>query len=548
MKQAFLALRYSPTIRRLIIISLIPLMFVIGVFAGIYLHKHRPFPYQAVATMARPMLASAIERHVPVAELAKYYAFDSRSIPLSRTVDTRLMPIRVAGVRLSELFPVGRLGGAITAIGEAVLVLDRLGNLYLRSPAGEIHKLAFPPLPNALTRFLAAGNQLDEKHFRAYDIEYLQRSRLLAVSHAAFDPVENATRMVVSVIPFDADAFKPTGEWRRLFTGDLEPNGSDMGTGGALAVDEEGNLLLTIGHYDIYHVGSEKYDGSKFGRIVKISPATGESRTVSVGHRNPQGLIVAKDGRIFSTEHGPRGGDELNIVVEGAHYGWPDVSLGITYERFDWGRGKVGRHDGYQAPLFGWLPSIGISGLIQVNGFHERWDGDLLVGSLKAQSLFRIRLDGNRVLYAESIFIGQRIRSIVQLGSGSIMLWTDDSQLLSIVPQKSDMLHPDLRRIATLGSRLRGQCMECHHFGATNPADRAPTLSGLFKRPIASDSYWYTPALRDRKGPWTEASLREFLLDPSAFASGTSMPRPFVTSEDIDEIIRLLKEASDTAH
>jgi cytochrome c2 len=269
---------------------------------------------------------------------------------------------------------------------------------------------------------------------------------------------------------------------------------------------------------------------------------------VSIGHRNPQGLIVAKDGRTFETEHGPAGGDELNLIVQGADYGWPYVSFGTTYETFDSGREKVGRHDSYRVPLFAWLPTAAVSGLIQIKGFHERWDGDLLVGSLKGLSLFRIRLDGDRVLYAEPIFIGQRIRSIVQLSSGTIMLWTDDSQLLSMVPQRKDLLRPDLRGTAVLSMKLHGACMYCHHLGATSPADVAPTLSGLFKRQIASDNYRYTPALRDKKGPWTEASLREFLLDPATYAGGTSMPRPFVQPEDIDEIVRVLKEVSDAAY
>jgi glucose/arabinose dehydrogenase len=483
---------------------------------------------------------------VPAAELATHYALDSRTVPLNRTIDTGLLPIRVEGVRLNERFPAPTHGGAITAIGDAVVILDRLGNIYLRSADGDIRKLSFPPFPNGLTRFLAAGNQLDHTILRAYDIEYLERSHALAVSHEAFDPVENATRMVVSVIPFDAGMLKPTGEWKRVFTGDLEPNGSNMEAGGALAVDGEGRLLLSIGHYELAREG--KYDRSKFGRVVEISPATGESRTVSVGHRNPQGLIVANDGTVLSTEHGPAGGDELNVIVDGGDYGWPHVTLGTAYESFNWAQEKVGRHEGYRPPLFAWMPTVGVSGLIQIKGFHERWDGDLLVGSLKGQSLFHIRLDGGHVLYAEQIFIGQRIRSLSQLSTGAIVLWTDDSQLLSIVPEKKDIAHTDLRGTAALSRKLHDACMYCHHLGPSGPVDVAPTLSGLFKRQVASDNYRYTPALRDIRGPWTEASLREFLLDPPAFASGTSMPRPFVKPEDIDEIIQVLKEVPDTSN
>ena len=87
------------------------------------------------------------------------------------------------------------------------------------------------------------------------------------------------------------------------------------------------------------------------------------------------------------------------------------------------------RHGGYQAPIFAWVPSVAVSSLLQVQRFDRRWDGDLLVASLKAQSLFRLRLHRGSVLYSEPIWIGQRIRDIAQLQDGTIVLWTDDTEL-----------------------------------------------------------------------------------------------------------------------
>src|SRR5262249_9730824 len=155
-------------------------------------------------------------------------------------------------------------------------------------------------------------------------------------------------------------------------------------------------------------------------------------KLVSMGHRNPQGLVVSKTGELFSTEHGPSGGDELNLISEGANYGWPNVTLGTEYNAYNWKEGLQGRHTGYQLPIFGWVPSIAVSNLIQVDKFNDRWDGDLLVASLKSLSIFRLRLDGTKVIYSEPIWLGQRIRDVTQISTGTIVLWTDDAQLLFI--------------------------------------------------------------------------------------------------------------------
>ena len=179
-------------------------------------------------------------------------------------------------------------------------------------------------------------------------------------------------------------------------------------------------------------------------------------------------MTVTSSGALFSTEHGPKGGDELNLITEGSNYGWPNVSLGTGYKGYDLeNHAPVGEHTSYQTPVFAWVPSIGPSNLIEVRGFDRRWDGDLLVASLKANSLFRLRLEGTRVLYAENIWVGQRIRDMLQLKNGTIVLWTDDTQLLFVSVDR-EQLAGNLRLSMRVSESLHYACMYCHHFGPTS--------------------------------------------------------------------------------
>jgi aldose sugar dehydrogenase len=223
------------------------------------------------------------------------------------------------------------------------------------------------------------------------------------------------------------------------------------------------------------------------------------------------------------------------------------VTLGTAYDSYDWdaGTSPVGSHAGYTAPLFAWVPSIAVSQLIEINNFHARWNGDLLVGSLKASSLYRLRLEAGRVLYSEPIWIGQRIRDLAQTKDGTIVLWTDDTQLL-FVTVDNDQLAQKRRMPAVVSDPIvNAGCMACHHFGPTSPGDFAPSLSNLLNRPIASDAFRYSAGLRAKQGNWTAAQLSEFLADPAKFANGTNMLSLGLDQEQIKEIVDVLVQASD---
>jgi cytochrome c2 len=508
---------------------------------GMVLEKYRFLPARAVDRVldrARKLVRAQANAS---AFLARQYSYDSHDISLERDLDSVLLPLKVRGLRLSDTQPVPKVGGGIVSIGTALVAVDRLGNFYEVQPAGKVRKLEVPHLPNNLEAYAAANGPIGPDYFRVYSAVYLKASHELAVSHEVFDVEHKGTRMGVSLIGFDPAALKTLGTWRTIFRGEFEAIGPNVAGGGRMAADASGNIYLTIGVYQINGTDDAQSDTKLLGKIIKIDSAKGTWTTISKGHRNPQGLVITTSGEIWSTEHGPAGGDELNRIVAGANHGWPRATLGTEYGRYSWeSGGPVGRHDGYEAPVFAWLPSIAASNLIEIKDFDPRWNGDLLVSSLKAQSLYRLRLDKGHVMYSEPLWIGQRIRDIIELVDGTIALWTDDSQVLFLTVDR-ERLASDQRWPVALGETIVSSCMYCHHFGATTPSDPAPSFSNIFERKIASDNYRYSAALRSKEGKWTEVALKQFLADPDRFASGTSMPLRGLTPEQIDEVVATLK-------
>jgi glucose/arabinose dehydrogenase/cytochrome c2 len=494
---------------------------------------------------------------------ALHYTQDHVDTYFRRHIETALLPLNVEGKRLSEQYPVPKEGGSIAVAGEGVIILDRLGNLYSYDLKSGVFGLlpGIPKLPNKLKEYLAQRpgtpvNLADAPNdeFRARSITFLSDRRELAVAYDKFDETVGKLRTVVSVISFDVGTLKASGDWRQIFSSDaFADRRAITGGGGRLAYHGDGKLYLTLGDHYRADPNISEDPANTFGKIIEIDIVKNNWRMISKGHRNQLGLIFRKSGQLLSTENGPRGGDELNVIEEGSDYGWPTVTLGTKYNTYEWwgvGSSAVGRHTGYKAPLFAWVPSIGVSQLIELGNFNARWDGDLLVGSLKASSLYRLRLEDNRVLYAERIWLGERIRDLVQANDGTIVVWTDDTELL-LISVDNDLLAVNRRTpyivSQTIADALINEnCLGCHHFGPTNPTDFAPSLSGLLNRPIASDAFSYTPALRAKQtlGNWTPALLSEFLSDPYKFASGTNMFPLKLSQAQIDDIVATLTLAS----
>lgn len=184
---------------------------------------------------------------------------------------------------------------------------------------------------------------------------------------------------------------------------------------------------------------------SIFGKILFIDEVTNDISVFSSGHRNPQGLLV--DGElVLSTEHGPRGGDEINHIIRGKNYGWPLASYGNLYSNEILTNPFLQSHkkSNFEEPIYSFIPSIGISEIIKIdNNFSDSWKDNFLISSLRDQSIYRVRFDDNytKILFSEKIFVQSKIRDMKYDYDGkSILLALQGSDPYTIMSIK---LSPD---------------------------------------------------------------------------------------------------------
>ena len=219
--------------------------------------------------------------------------------------------------------------------------------------------------------------------------------------------------------------------------------------GSRLEFDHLGYLYFTIGERGERDVNPQdiKLDGGKIyrlfddGRIPSDNPFVGvdgaKTAIYTYGNRNPQGLIfhpIRKE--MWEHEHGPRGGDELNIVKKGANYGWPVITYGINYSGTEITDKTV--MDGMEQPIHYWVPSIAPSGMAFVDSDkYPEWKGNLLVGSLSFQYLERLVLEGTKVVYREKLLADMgRIRNVRQAPDGYIYVAVEGKGIVKLVPKK----------------------------------------------------------------------------------------------------------------
>ena len=253
-----------------------------------------------------------------------------------------------------------------------------------------------------------------------------------------------------------------------LKTTPFAPNDQTLGagtkSGGRIAVGEDGFLYVTIGDRD--NAGPRpwpiaQYLDTHLGKVIRITkdgapapgnPFIGQAGALpeiwALGFRSPEGLAFAPDGSLYETEHGPRGGDELNLIKKGGNYGWPSISHGIDYKGQPIGDGEVAKA-GMEQPVYYWSPSAAPSGLAFYKGKSKAWSGSVFAGMLNGRMVTRLKLAGGKVVEEEPMLtdLKTRIRDVRMGSDGALYVLTDAGgtaitddtkpvgQLLRIVPK-----------------------------------------------------------------------------------------------------------------
>lgn len=216
--------------------------------------------------------------------------------------------------------------------------------------------------------------------------------------------------------------------------------------GSRIEFDRDGYLFLSVGDrgnrdenpQDITKDAGKIYRFMDDGSIPADNPFVNEAGAkkaiYSYGHRNPQGMAMnPATGKIWAHEHGPRGGDELNLIQPGKNYGWPVISYGINYSGTPFAEDTA--RAGMEQPLKYWVPSIAPSGMTFVTGdTYPHWKGHLLVGSLKFNYIELVMLDGDTVTGTEKLVEGiGRVRSLKQAPDGTIYVGVTGQGIFKLV-------------------------------------------------------------------------------------------------------------------
>jgi len=354
---------------------------------------------------------------------------------LSIKTERYTLKVETLASGLSSPWSVALLPDGLTLITEKAgqLRVLRDGKLLARPVSG---------LPEVTVR--GQGGLLDVVAVPGYP-----RNRLIYWSYSAGTATEVGTEVARGRLSCEGEDCR-VSDVQVIFTQKPKANAGQH-FGSRLVWDRSGNLFVTLG--DRGRQDDAQNLGNHLGTVLRITE-TGEvpadnpfakregamPEIFTYGNRNVQGASLhPRTGELWAHEHGPQGGDELNIIRAGRNYGWPTITYGVNYvtgTRIGEGTAR----DGLEQPLHVWTPSIGVSGMaFYTANAIPQWKGSLLLGGLSGQSLVRLVLDGERVVREERLLFGEvgRVRDVRVGPDGWVYLLSDapDGALWRVQPR-----------------------------------------------------------------------------------------------------------------
>jgi len=504
--------------------------------------KNTIYDFKQIIKIHRIGKDEYIKRALNSQYLIPSYAIDDKNV-----IETSSLPLLRKNLYLGCYKNYPREGGALGIMDNTLVIMDKIGSFYVIKDDC-VKKLDLPGIPNQIEDFILYSRyrSFDGGSLRAHSFAYDKRTSQLYVAYQKYID-KSTTKLTISSLKLDKFSAVPGASWHDVWIGDPElAVNQSHASGGKLILDGNSLFLSTGSGPEFFENGKLKSNAqnlqSTMGKIIKINLANKKSEIFSMGHRNPQGLVSFSGNQLMEVEHGPQGGDEINLVVEGGNYGWPYATFGTDYGKYSAPFESINKPliKGI-LPIFSYVPSVGISSITFVDGFHKKWNGNFLIGSLKAQSIFNIKYELGRVIYSEPIWLGSRIRDLIVF-NGKIYLLTEDGYLSSLIPSIAILEKNQKGDGLKALSKVIEPCIKCHSFSQSNLTNAAPSLANIYNREIASDIFeHYSIALKNKKGNWTETNLKEFISNPESFSPGTSMPNLHLNESEVSAIVKFLK-------
>lgn len=287
----------------------------------------------------------------------------------------------------------------------------------------------------SLGNFIPANRRKVDSRFAINDIAVLSESPLsakLLISYPRLGADRPCVEIAVDELIYDrkSQRIKFVSNW--FVSQPCVPISAVHHTAGRFAVIDENSVYVSIGDLGFSEIDNRNKRGD-LGSIFKLSAKSAVQ--ISQGHRNPQGIVLFDKKTLMAAEHGPRGGDELNVIEEGGDYGWPFVSFGQPYGAGDYVKpGQTGTHTGFLKPIQYWVPSIAPTELVQLppQGWGD-WGRALVLGTLREEVLVFMKIsDKFEVTESVRVKMGERIRDLELLSNGDLLATTDTGKLITI--------------------------------------------------------------------------------------------------------------------
>lgn len=278
---------------------------------------------------------------------------------------------------------------------------------------------------------ISAKERISDSRFAITDIAVLSETRnraKLLISYPRLTP-KRCVEVVVYRVDLDRATSRLSKKERWFRSKPCVPISAVQHAAGRLEIIDSKSAYLTIGDLGYTEIDNR----AKRGDLGSLFRITDKSVTrISQGHRNQQGIVLYDGKTLITSEHGPRGGDEINIIEPGIDYGWPFVTYGAPYSQGDYVVPKsTGTHNDYREPIKYWTPSIAPTELVQLpsNKFGT-YASALAMGTLRQESLFFMKFEGGKIIDSVEIDLGKRIRDLDVLPDARLVATTDNGELL----------------------------------------------------------------------------------------------------------------------